>query len=285
MAYTASPELSPNTRIYRYMDLAKFLSLIHQQYLFFAKASSYEDLLEGMPTDMDSFMGGGMAEMLEHVVNELWPAAGVGSDHSLLDKKAAAEHARTRFNERMVNTVLGPVRAADFPSHSAIFQAVSHWVDVSCWHTDAGDAESMAMWKIYGAGTAAVCVQSTLESVVSAMRYPDSMDLHAGVVSYLDYQNDYVGSDDPKQVFFQKSRHYEFEKELRIIMYPSRTVDPRTSRAEAGSKVAVNAKQMIQSVLISPAASPWFRDLIELVLREAGFTVAVADSKIPFRRN
>lgn len=117
------------------------------------------------------------------------------------------------------------------------------------------------------------------------MRCPDYMNLHAGVVSYLDYQDDYVGSDDPKQVFFQKSRHYEFEKELRIIMYPSRTVDPRTPRAEVGSKVAIDAKQMIQSVLISPAASSWFRDLIELVLRKAGFTVAVADSKIPFRRN
>lgn len=40
MAYTVAPELSPNTKVYRYMELAKFLSLIHQNYLFFARASS-----------------------------------------------------------------------------------------------------------------------------------------------------------------------------------------------------------------------------------------------------
>lgn len=157
-------------------------------------------------------------------------------------------------------------------------------MDVSCWHTDAGGAESMAMWKIYGAGAAAVCVQSTLSTVIEAMRIPDQMIVHAGIVTYLDYQNDYVGNEDPKQVYFQKSRPYAFEKEVRLIMYPSAFIDPRQPRLEPGSKVMVDAKHLMQSVLISPAASTWFQELIEVVLREAGFAVPVKSSKIPYRR-
>ncbi|WP_447650440.1 hypothetical protein [Pseudomonas abietaniphila] len=284
MAYTVAPELSPNTKVYRYMELAKFLSLIHQHYLFFARASSYEDLLEGMPTDLDSFMGSGVAQMLDHVVNGLWPASIEDRGQPALDTKAAADCARAQFDERVVPTVLGQVRAEDYPTHSAIFEAVSDWVDVSCWHTDDGGAESMAMWKIYGAGAAAVCVQSTLGAVMEAMRIPDQMIVHAGIVTYLDYQNDYVGNEDPKQVFFQKSRPYAFEKEVRLIMYPSAETDPRQPRLEPGSKVAVDAKHLIQSVLISPVASAWFQELIEVVLREAGFAVPVKSSRIPYRR-
>lgn len=284
MAYTVAPGLSPETEVYRYMDLAKFLSLIHQHYLFFAKASSYEDLFEGMPTDLDSFMGSGVAQMLDHVVNGLWPAAVADRDQPTLHGKVAADCARAQFDERVVPTVLGPVRAEDYPTHSAIFEAVSDWVDVCCWHTEAGGAESMAMWKIYGAGAAAVCVQSTLGAVIEAMHISDQMIVHAGIVTYLDYQNDYVGNEDPKQVYFQKSRPYAFEKEVRFIMYPSAAIDPRQPRLEPGSKVAVDAKHLIQSVLISPAASAWFQELIEVVLREAGFAVPVKSSKIPFRR-
>jgi hypothetical protein len=87
MAYTVAPGLSPNTKVYRYMELAKFLSLIHQHYLFFARASSYEDRLEGMPTDLDSFMGSGVAQMLDHVANGLWPAAVEDRGQPALDTK------------------------------------------------------------------------------------------------------------------------------------------------------------------------------------------------------
>ncbi|UZS69576.1 hypothetical protein [Pseudomonas syringae] len=281
------PPLSQDVKIFRYMDLPKFLSLIHQKYLFFAKASSYEDSLEGMPTNLDSFLGSGAAEMLDHVVNNLWPSP-VSDENKYQvaqEKKLAAADAKANFQERTVSTVLGHVRAEDYPSHLAIFTAVSNWVDVSCWHTDVSNAESMAMWKIYGGGSAAVCVESTLGALIGAMTLPNDVVMHTGIVNYLDYQNACVGIDDPLRVYFQKSHFYEFEKELRIILYPAAHMDPRTLRPELGRKIAVAPKQLIQSVLVSPASSAWFHELIELILKEAGFDVLVSKSKIPFRRS
>jgi hypothetical protein len=285
MPYFPDPALSQDVKIFRYMDLPKFLSLIHQKYLFFAKASSYEDSLEGMPTNLDSFVGSGMADMLELVANNLWPSAGSDrSDAQALRKNELAISAgKARFKERTVGTVLGPVRAEDFLSHSAIFAAVSNWVDVSCWHTDVRDVESMAMWKIYGGGATAVCIESTLRAVTESMTIPDDLAMHAGAVSYFDYQNAYVGTDDPLSVYFQKSHFYEYEKELRIVVHPLAQVDPRTERAEPGRKIEMDPKKLIRSVLVSPASSAWFHELIELVLKEAGFDTLVTKSKIPFR--
>lgn len=285
MPYFPDPALSQDVKIFRYMDLPKFLSLIHQQYLFFAKASSYEDSLEGMPTDLDSFVGSGMAEVLDMVANNLWPSAvpDTSDGRALREKEEAISVARAQFEARMVDTVLGPVRAEDYLSHSAIFAAVSNWVDVSCWHTDVRNVESMAMWKIYGGGATAVCVESTLQAVAGSLILPDDVAMHAGVVSYFDYQNAYVGTDDPLSVYFQKSHFYEYEKELRIVVHPLAQMDPRTERAEPGRKIAVDPKRLIQSVLVSPASSAWFHELIELVLKEAGFNILVTKSKIPFR--
>jgi hypothetical protein len=62
-------------------------------------------------------MGGGVAQILDHVVNGLWPAAIADRDRPTLDGKAAADCARAQFDERVVPTVLGPVRAEDYPTH------------------------------------------------------------------------------------------------------------------------------------------------------------------------
>ncbi|WP_449432307.1 hypothetical protein [Pseudomonas putida] len=285
MPYIKNDDLDEGIKVYRYMDLAKFLSLIHQKYLFFAKASSYEDGLEGMPTQLDEFMGSGVAEHLDHVVNYLLPRFDRDIDPDALQKKniAIAEFER-RQAERTVSTVLGPVLAKDYASHSAIFEAVSEWVDVSCWHTDINGAESMAMWKIYGAGEAAVCIESTLADVVAAMEIPSDMSVHSGKVSYLDYKNEFVGIDDPLRVYFCKSKFYEFEKELRIVMYPISKSKPLARREGAGTMVKVDPRRLINSVMVSPASSSWFHDLILQVVKGAGLDAAVSKSKIPFRR-
>lgn len=283
MPYFPDPDLRQDVKIFRYMDLAKFLSLIHQKYLFFAKASSYEDSNEGMPTDLDSFMGAGMAETLDLVINGIWPAVASDKDQAALEKQATMAVAKAKIEGRKVSTVLGNVRAEDYPSHSAIFAAVSNWVDVSCWHTDVSDMESMAMWKIYGAGTAAVCIESTLQAVIEAITLSDDVIMHAGVVNYLDYQNDYIGTGDLLGIYFQKSRFYAFEKELRIVMYPSTHMDPRTPRAEPGRKIAVDPRKLIKSIIVSPASNAWFHELIEMIVKDAGLDAAVTKSRIPIR--
>lgn len=283
MPYIVNSSLNLSTKIFRYMDLSKFLSLIHQKYLFFARASSFEDRLEGMPTDLDSWLGSGVAEMLDIVANNVLPGLSLSSNAEDRAKREA-EHdaAQERFKNRTINTVFGPLRVQDYPDHSSIFESVSHWVDISCWHMDVG-AESMAMWKIYGSGSAAVCIESTIGDVIAAMDIPQDIQLIADKVSYLNFESDYVGIDNPLSVFFHKNGWYEFEKELRFVVHQTKVLDPRNARVEYGTNIVIKPELLIRRVMVSPASSAWFLELVGMIAKEAGLKVEVAKSKISLR--
>jgi len=285
MPYISNESLNPDTKVFRYMDLAKFLSLIHQKSIFFARASSYEDSLEGMPTDLDEFLGSDMAELLDVALNSSWPSMSPDtSEEGIRKKKELAEKAKLNYENRTIKTIFGLQKASEFTDYSSVQKAVSNWVDVSCWHTDASDVESMAMWKIYGGGSASVCVESTVGEVIRSMDIAPEFNIYAGVVSYIDYKNDHVGVDDPLKFFFNKSQYYAFEKELRFVLHSTLTKDLNATRDELGTSVGVDPRVLIKGVMVSPAASKWFFDLIELVMKDSGYSVPVSRSKIPLRK-
>lgn len=286
MLYINSENLKPVTKVFRYMDLAKFLSLIHQKTIFFAKASSYEDSLEGMPTELDNFLGSESAELLDLTVNSLSSSFAFHVDEDARKREQEkVKEAKFRHVNRAVNTIFGSMKASESFGYSSIIKAVSNWVDISCWHTDASDVESMAMWKIYGGGSASVCVESTVEDVQRAMNVPPGFNLSVGSVSYLDYRKDYIGIDEPIKFFFSKSKYYDFEKELRFVLHPVLVEDVKAPRAQLGTSVAVDPNVLIKGVMVSPAATTWFFDLIELVMKDSGFSVPVSRSKIPLRKS
>jgi hypothetical protein len=284
MPYVVNDSVNLNTKIFRYMDLSKLLSLIHQKYLFFAKASSFEDRLEGMPTELDGWIGSGVSEMLDIVVNNVLPSLSLNSSPEDRAKRAI-EHdaAQERFKNRTINTVFGQLRIEDYPNYSSIFESVSHWVDISCWHMDVGAAESMAMWKIYGSGAAAVCIESTVGDVIASMNIPGDIQLIADKVSYLNFESDYVGVDNPLGVFFHKNGWYEFEKELRFVIHQTASLDPRSVRGGYGTNIVIKPDVLIKRVMVSPVSSAWFLELVGLIVREAGLKVEVVKSKIPLR--
>lgn len=286
MIYINSENLKPETKVFRYMDLAKFLSLIHQKAIFFAKASSYEDSLEGMPTELDNFLGSESAELLDITVNSIFASLALHVDEEVRKREQEKfKDAKFKYLNRTVNTIFGPLKVSENFGYSSIIKAVSNWVDISCWHTDASDVESMAMWKIYGGGSAAVCVESTVEDVRRAMDVPSGFNLNVGLVSYIDYIKDYIGVDEPIRFFFNKSKYYDFEKELRFVLHPALVEDVKEPRFKLGTSVDVDPKVLIKGVMVSPAVSTWFFDLIELVMKDSGYSVPVSRSKIPLRKS
>jgi hypothetical protein len=228
-------------------------------------------------------MGSGVAEMLDVVTNSAFPCIDELSPEELVERTRVIDLAHEKFTNREVVTIFGPQRVEDYPHYSNLFEAVSQWVDVSCWHMDVGASESMAMWKIYGSGSASVCIESTVGNVIDAMIIPDGMQLVSDRVTYLDFASDSVGSAHPLSVFFHKSRFYEFENELRFLVYPLTISDPRLERSEAGTKIAINPDVLIKRILISPTSPAWFKDLVGLILKGVGVKVEVVKSKIPLR--
>lgn len=115
------------------------------------------------------------------------------------------------------------------------------------------------------------------------MSVPSGFNLSVGSVSYLDYKKDYIGIDEPIKFFFNKSKYYDFEKELRFVLHPVLVEDVKAPRVQFGTSVTVDPKILIKGVMVSPAASTWFFDLIELVMKDSGYSVPVSRSKIPLR--
>ena len=285
MPYINNENLNPATKVFRYMDLAKFLSLIHQKTIFFARASSYEDSLEGMPTDLDECLGSDFSELLDVALNSSWSSTSPDtSEEGRRKKEDETNKAKLNYENRMIKTIFGPQKASEFSDYSSVQKAVSNWVDVSCWHTDASDVESMAMWKIYGGGSASVCVESTVGEVIHSMNITPEYNVYSGVVSYIDYRNDYVGVDEPLRFFFNKSKYYAFEKELRFVLHSTLLKDLNMPRSELGTSVDVDPRILIKGVMVSPTASKWFFDLIALVMKDSGYSVPVSRSKIPLRK-
>lgn len=119
---------SDETVIWRFMDLAKFVSLLKDKALFMTRADKFEDQFEGAvwaEEDADRYneaLMGYYAEMLE----------GKAVPKELLD------------NERNANRLL---RMNSY---------------INCWYE--GEHESMAMWRLYASGKEAkgVAVKTTV---------------------------------------------------------------------------------------------------------------------------
>ncbi|MFA1012252.1 MULTISPECIES: DUF2971 domain-containing protein [Pseudomonas syringae group] len=237
-----------------------------------------------MPTVLDDFVGSDVSVLLDVSINSLWSKfSPEAKEEEAKEKVLAIQNARLSYESRTVKTIFGHQPASSFSDNKSVFRAVSNWVDISCWHTDSADVESMAMWKIYGGSAASVCVESTVGALVNSMIIPAGLEVHAGKVSYVDYEKDYIGVDDPLQFFFNKSKHYEFEKEFRFVLHPNKLESLLSARAEFGTSIPVEPKSVIESVVVSPAATDWFFDLINLIMKDAGYSVNIARSKIPLR--
>jgi hypothetical protein len=111
--------------IWRYMDLAKYLSMLDRRGLFFSRATLLGDPFEGSSTKM-------MVAQREYVRNNR------ATDPALAAYKNMPE---TAFNV------------------SYFYEGMVPKYLISCWHMN--EHESAALWKLYSGSNEAVCIRST----------------------------------------------------------------------------------------------------------------------------
>jgi hypothetical protein len=146
--------------------------------------------------------------------------------------------------------------------------------------------ESAAMWKIYSSAKESVCLQTTYSRLRTAL----DGDVYIGVIKYISYELDKMP---PGNVFWPltyKRRSFEHERELRAVWSAIHKV------AEAGPAVAsgheyqparestvwkpVNFAELAENIFVSPAAKPWFLELVKKVLRRYKVDVPVRQSDL-----
>ncbi|SFQ02528.1 hypothetical protein SAMN05216419_104717 [Nitrosomonas cryotolerans] len=214
-------------KIWRYMDMTKFISLLDSKSLWFSSAAKFDDPFEGSHSKL-------YAELLKD-----FP----------LDK--ADKQKRIEFTKQL-------------PKYTYI----------NCWHMR--ESESYGMWKIYGKDGHAIAIQTTYEKLYQSLK--DRNDIVFGVVDYKCYKTQQLNPTGTSTLipYFNKSVHFEDEKELRAVIQRAdalrEVLNQTNSEPELrnGIEVEIDISNTIESVYLSPTFPSAYKKAMSSLLKRYG---------------
>lgn len=168
---------SDKTVIWRFMDLAKFISLLKDRALYMTRADKLEDSFEGAVCSEED------SEKYDEALNEYYT--------DLLEGKAVPE--KLIEDEHKANRLL---RKNSY---------------LNCWYE--GEHESMAMWRLYASGKEAKGV--AIKTKVGQLKKAIGRIVEIGRIDYIDYLREWPNVNEAlwrKRVSFE----YEHEVRIRI---------------------------------------------------------------------
>ena len=241
-----SPPSDPHIKIWRYVDFAKFLSLIDSSTLHFARLDQMEDECEGAFSEA-SF------DTIVSLID--------GEEGKRMEQELNQQHRKTMDFVREVN-------------RKGIF--------VNCWHMS--EIESAAMWKIYsGLG---IAVQSTSQRLadsfidphepvfISTIRYEDFIKVPMS-----------FGRKGWTEPVLYKRRMFDYEREIRAFWLnpPSINgkIDLEVSNHPTGYSLNIDVATLVERIYVSPGRRRWFRRLVRNILDKYGYTnIPIAPSHL-----
>lgn len=138
----------PNDKLWRYMGIAKFISMLSTKSLYFAPAESFDDPFEGAKGVLErkDNWNDYYLEFFRHAIKT---APDISPNESSAEKLEST--AKRLLNEMTQNGVEARKSAC-----------------ISCWHNN--DFESEAMWKLYSANVKnAVAIETTYQQLYNAL--------------------------------------------------------------------------------------------------------------------
>jgi hypothetical protein len=223
-----------NAPIWRYMSLAKLVSLLDKRALYFARA----DVLSAR----DRFEGSTSRIMQEALAGEL-------------RKHDIPEEAIQQMST----------------SSTALHRQLVGQTFLNCWTSV--PHESVAMWRLYAGESDGVVIRSTFARLTDSLRMHAGRKrpVYVGVVRYVDYDTEPISAGNLMTPWVHKRRAFEFEREIRAVIQEIRftpdnhlITDPFPER---GRLVRVHLDTLIEEVRVSPDSPPSSVDLAVSILR------------------
>ncbi|TBF85827.1 hypothetical protein [Rhizobium leguminosarum] len=172
-----------NAKIWRYMDLAKFISLLQKKSLYFTRADKFEDQFEGS-----------------------WPVPNVIARNLILPPGLPTESI-PGWNELNLHR-------ADFN------RQFRTWCAVNCWHMN--EYESAAMWKLYVQAGDGIAIQSTYARLRDSISSEEEVFIGAvNYIDYEKHAID-AGNVLSSIVHKRTSFSHESELRAVVVHWPSR---------------------------------------------------------------
>ena len=164
--------------IWRFLDLAKFISLLKEESLYMTRADKFEDQFEGEVCSLEN--------------SDKY-------DEALMDYYSDCLEGK-------------PVSAQLIQNEHYAIQMIRKNSFLSCWFE--GSYESIAMWKLYASGkdSKGVAIKTTVGRLKKAL----ARDVEIGRIAYIDYSKEWPNANEAlwrKRLSFE----YEHEVRVRVI--------------------------------------------------------------------
>lgn len=264
MSFKEHPEFespaSPDAKIWRYMDLTKYLSLLDKRCLHFTRLDQLSkiDPFEGYYTHLNLEF----EKLKFEDMPEPWKeSSGIMNERTFKGIIDANKRSRELVKYH---------RSVTF---------------VNSWHTK--DHESAAMWKIYLSSNEGIAIQSTYQRLIESLTSYNDFEIHVGKIKYIDYEKEAIPMGNLLSPFMYKRKSFEYEDELRALIWTPQhgkndILHPENNRFANvfGLSVAVNIERLIDKIFVSPNAPTWIVELIRTVTEKFALNKEVRQSNL-----
>lgn len=242
-------EIPPDTAsLWRYMDLAKFVSLLRDRSIYFARADHLGDSWEGAKGAQNN-KGAWDTHYLRFFQEAIRnPPEGYKCEKS--DDEIEAE----------ANQLLEQLESSG--------SADLRMTYVSCWHEN--ETESEALWRLYcPPQTAGIVIRTTFADLKRV--FDNDFSVRIGRVRYVDFRTQFAGIND---AIFRKRKSLQHEQEVRAVIrrHPGKETSGLTRHVELAA--------LIKEVVVSPFSPAWFESIVSDLLRRYELPVSVKTSEL-----
>ena len=233
---------NPDIKIWRYMNLTKFLWILQHGGLYFSRSDHLGDPFEG--------------------------------HYTLANAKEEDESVATQMTDPVFAKIGEEQHRKNFKSILSASQHMKADLFVNCWHMN--EHESLAMWKLYAAQHDSVCIQSRSSRLVQLL--PE--DAFVGAVKYIDYNSQRIDWGNALEYIVHKRLSFVHERELRAVLWKSSMSKRFKAVGEVGLIVPINTNYLIENIYVNPNADSLLVDVLEGLRASYNLTASVSKSDV-----
>ncbi|MBO4389021.1 MAG: hypothetical protein J5785_06260 [Spirochaetales bacterium] len=235
--------LAGESKLWRYMDLGKFISMMKNSSLFFSAPKCFKDVFEGAHGELgnkskwDNYYSNYFRTSLITAPDNCWHHV----DPVVLEKNV--KNLLKQITERPKNNVF-----------------------INCWHWN--EYESEAMWNLYSSSVDnAVAIQTTYALLKEEL----GAEVKVKPVHYIDFSRHFA---DINELYLYKRKSFEYEHEVRAYFYDF------SNKKVLGIERRVDLNRLINGVYISPYSPDWYYNLISDLVSRYGYSFNVFRSNM-----
>ncbi len=188
--------------LWRYMDFAKFVSLIQRECLFFPSLIhlAKTDPWEGLPSPMNF-----KKETVISIPEMIYPNSSNSDEEYISPQLVYKQYTLEELHKNNVDNAINSLKEQSLEQRYQFF--------VNCWHIN--DTDSDSQWKIYAKDPSSLAIVTSYDRLCKSIK--DEKDIYGSEVIYYDPLKHQTPTNNVFWYAICKRNAYTHEREFRLI--------------------------------------------------------------------